>query len=171
MKTNTITRAASDDVTPEGILQIDIVFGNRAPVTFFREIQRIMDESKAYVLRSVYDNAFTVDPLYSFKIGTGGTYTVGGTDVKPVTGDRTDLYTPITPSGNYPNILAAPTVSTDGKSVTYVFSISDTDLNGQVLNEVAMFRASANMFNMKTFPSITKTSGFSLNFTWTIRYK
>lgn len=56
------------------------------------------------------------------------------------------------------------------QSVKYSFSISPTQLNGYNISEVALYRESANMFNIKTFASIPKSSSFSIQFIWTIRY-
>lgn len=135
----------------------------------FQEKNRIMDEAKAYMLAAIYDPGFVVDAVASFMIGQGGTSTAGGADVLPVPGDRTALYDPYT--SGYFTAMPAPSVSVDGKTVTFTFSITDTDMNGVYINEVAMFRNSGAMFNMKTFPSILKTSGFSLTFIWTVRHK
>lgn len=104
-------------------------------------------------------------------MGKGGTATLGGSDVKPVLGDATNLYVPHTQAGVYPNILGTPLVTTDGLEITYSFSIPDNALVGEYINEVALFKEDGSMFNMKTFPSILKVSGFSLVFVWRIRYK
>lgn len=56
------------------------------------------------------------------------------------------------------------------KSVTYSFNISSSQLNGYNISEVGLFRESGNMFNIKTFPSIPKSSAFSIQFLWTIKY-
>lgn len=56
------------------------------------------------------------------------------------------------------------------KSVTYSFSVSSSQLNGYNISEVGLFRESGNMFNIKTFPSIPKSSAFSIQFLWTIKY-
>lgn len=135
----------------------------------FQEENRIMDEAKAYMLGAIYNPAFVVDAIDNFKIGVGGTSTLGGTDTLPVPGDRVDLYDPYT--SGYSTAMPTPSTSIDGKTVTFTFSIADTDMNGVYINEVAMFRNSGTIFNMKTFPSILKTSGFSLTFIWTIRHK
>lgn len=54
--------------------------------------------------------------------------------------------------------------------VKYSFSISPTELNGYNISEVAMFKESGLMFNIKTFASIPKSSSFSIQFIWTIKY-
>lgn len=139
------------------------------PVLVFKELNKIMDEAKAYLLRALYDPAFVVEPISTFKVGSGGTVTPNGVDIKPIPGDRLDLFDPYTTG--YTNTVPAPSVSIDGKTITFNFSVPDTDLNGEYINEVAMFRAGDTIYNMKTFPSILKTSGFSLTFVWTIRHK
>ena len=139
------------------------------PLLVFKEINKIMDEAKAYLLRALYDPAFVVEPISTFKVGNGGTLTPSGVDVKPVPGDRVDLFTPY--NTGYTNTVPAPSISIDGKTVTFNYSVPDTDLNGQYINEVGMFRSGGTLYNMKTFPSILKTSGFSLTFVWTIRHK
>lgn len=56
------------------------------------------------------------------------------------------------------------------QSVKYSFSVSPTQLNGYNISEVALYRESGDMFNIKTFASIPKSSSFSIQFIWTIRY-
>jgi len=154
----------------EGELQIYATSSKtNKPVLIFKDLNKIMDEAKAYLLRALYDPAFVVEPIASFKVGSGGTITPNGVDIKPIAGDRTGLFTPYTTG--YANTVPAPSVSTDGKVITFNFSIPDTDLNGEYINEVGMFRSGGTLYNMKTFPSILKTSGFSLTFVWTIRHK
>lgn len=152
-------------------ISIFAVFSNGDSRLLFRGENRIMDASKAEVLSSLYDPDYLQNKIATFKVGIGGTNTPGGPDVKPVPGDLTDLYSPVTPSGNYDNILGAPLVTTDGLEITYQFSIPDPALVGQQINEVAMFKENGEIFNMKTFPSVLKSSGFSLAFIWRIRYK
>lgn len=162
----------SESVMAEGEVTILVTpSGCDESFVIFRDCNRIMDVSKAYVLSSIYNPSFVPDVVSTFKVGTGGTATIGGSDPKPVSGGMSDLYTPITPAGNYNETLPTPAVSLDGKTVTYSFSIADTELVGTDINEVAMFRQSGTIFNVKTFPSIAKTGGFSLTFLWTIRYK
>lgn len=128
---------------------------------------RIMSAAKAHLLSSLYDGAYAQRRILTFRVGSGGTVTPGGDDPKPVTDDRTNLFTP--QAAPYTNAIAAPAVSVDGKSITYSFSVPSGELNGETINEVGLFKADGSMFNMKTFPSVTKTAGFSLNFSWTIR--
>lgn len=130
---------------------------------------KIMDEAKAFVLSAIYDPSFVPDPINYFMVGNEGTATPAGADPKPVGGDRTGLFGPIV--AGYTNTVSAPALSDGGKVATFSFSIPDTDLNGEYINEVGMFRDSDALFNMKTFSSILKTSGFSLTFIWTIRHK
>lgn len=81
----------------------------------------------------------------------------------------------------WPNTLGSTVVDNDitwvvrprslaFKSVTYSFSISSSQLNGYNISEVGLFRESGGMFNIKTFPSIPKSSAFSIQFLWTIKY-
>ncbi len=56
------------------------------------------------------------------------------------------------------------------KSVIYSFNITSSQLNGYNISEVALFRESLDMFNIKTFASIPKSSAFSIQFLWTIKY-
>lgn len=128
---------------------------------------RIMSAAKAHLLSSLYDGAYVQRRILTFAVGSGGTVTPGGDDPKTVTDDRTNLFTPHTDP--YTNTLTAPTVSVDGKAITYSFSVPSGELNGETLNEVCLKKSDGSMFNMKTFPSVIKTAGFSLNFSWTIR--
>jgi hypothetical protein len=56
------------------------------------------------------------------------------------------------------------------KSVIYSFNLSSSQLNGYNISEVGLFKQSTNMFNIKTFASIPKSSAFSIQFLWTIKY-
>lgn len=158
-------------LTNETEVSVEMVFPNGRRLLVHRDKNRIMDASKAEILSSLYSASYAINRLTTFKVGSGGTSTVGGSDVKAVAGDRTALYTTINPAGNYTNTLSTPVVSTDGLEATYSFSIPDNALIGQYINEVALFKNNGVIFNMKTFPSILKVSGFSLAFTWKIRYK
>lgn len=160
-----------DSILPYGELEILVTPTGGKSLTIFRETNLIMDTGKAYVLSSIHSNTFTPDILATFKVGTGGTITPGGSDVKTPQPNMTDLYAPITPAGNYNSSLPSPAVSLDGKSVTFSFSIADAELTGQNINEAGMFHQSGALFNIKTFPSIAKSGGFSITFLWTVRYK
>ena len=128
---------------------------------------RIMSAAKAHLLSSLYDGSYVQRRILTFRVGNGGTVTPGGADPKAVTDDRTGLFAQhVDP---YTDTLTAPAVSVDGKAITYSFSIPSGELNGEIINEVGLFKSDSTMFNMKTFPSVTKTAGFSLNFFWTIR--
>lgn len=161
-----------EELSPVGVLTVHLVPTGKSLEDGFCVVReqdnRIMDEAKAYVLSCIHNTGFTVDPIATFKVGHGGTITPGGADPKAVPGDRTDLYTPST--GTYTNTVGAPTLSLSGRVATFSFVIPDEDLDGENINEVGMFRASGTIFNMKTFATIPKTTGFSVVFTWTIRY-
>lgn len=164
----------STDLENTTEVTVSMVFPNGKTIVWHRDKNRIMNDAKAEVLSSLYSNTYTQNRIVTFKVGSGGTNTVGGADVKPVLGTATDLYQPYdasNPTIGYPDVLSAPQVTTDGLEITYSFAIPDTGLVGQYINEVGMFKENGEIFNMKTFPSIFKVSGFSLVFTWKIRYK
>ena len=60
--------------------------------------------------------------------------------------------------------------SLTSNEVTYSFGLSSSQLNGFNISEVALFKESGDMFNIKTFASLPKTSSFSIQFLWTIKY-
>lgn len=151
-----------------------MVFPNGKELVWFKGANRITDLSKAEVLSSLYSTSYVQRRLSSFKVGQGGTNTIAGNDVRPVLGTATELYDTHDPENTvlgYPNTLSTPQVTTDGLEIIYSFAIPDDGLVGQYISEVALFKDNGDMFNMKTFPSILKVSGFSLVFIWKIRYK
>jgi hypothetical protein len=127
--------------------------------------------SRRHHLAFLYDNTTPFDLLNTFKVGTGGVLDPEG--LRPIAPDPTnnDLYAPIN-TGINTDVTITPSDPTDDTQVyiQIVYSLSQDEGNGQEISETALFKESGDMFNIKTFRSISKTDAFSLIFQWRIRY-
>lgn len=173
----TIHKKGSDRANIEGELSIFVKpEGHEDKLLFFKGKNKITNKARAYLLQMVTEDPATLtpNPIVEFHIGSGG---VGQT----LDGTQTDLFSPIDPNGVTP-YNSAVTVSivpgTDNTVAEYAFEITTSELNGLNLSEVGLFcgsdwfgvPANGSMFNSKIFPSISKTSGFSLVFSWRINF-
>jgi hypothetical protein len=121
----------------------------------------IMLLSRQNMLRTIYD-VVTSDPIKTLKYGTGGAIDPQGLFPIQVTKTLTNLFQPV---GS-----VATTYSLDNSYpyVTFIADIPETSSVGLLINEVGLFTLAGNMFNIKTFPAIPKTSEFSVHIEWTI---
>lgn len=173
-----------DELGLVGTLEILKIDASGVKETLFVDENLIMDRAKAHLLSLIYDISGTAetDPVASFKVGSGGVFNSNSTSVKPSDPKAVDLYTPYSPGPNsqfYNAFNITHNRSQDNPSflsssfptdVTFTFNLTPNDLVGSEISEVGLFTESTYMFNHKTFPSIQKTSQFSLQFTWTIKY-
>jgi hypothetical protein len=130
--------------------------------TVFEEVNLIVLAAKQKILSSIYNNTFTVDPVNTLSVGTGGTV------------DPQGLF-PLTPlptaTGLYNYLLSVSTsftVNNTVPSVTFIADLDEGTGNGNLITEAGLFTTGGSMFNIKTFPGISKTSEFALHFEWTI---
>jgi len=153
----------------------------------------VFNQSRAAWLKALdWSQDFVPDPPRYLLLGSGGTYTVGAADVKPVEDAfATDalylpesfdpgacaLYTPYDPGfngvtfGNYDPHLPAPTFENNGRTLVYTYQLPDTyfdPVNNRWINEAAMATQSGKIFSMKTFPSLQKPTGLTLYIRWSI---
>jgi hypothetical protein len=124
--------------------------------------------TKQQILSYFYTATFT-DPIVGIKIGTGGTIDPAGLFPKTEDQTWTNLNSVITTIGTGGLIAVGQVVDSTIPQVTFLADIDQSTANGSLINEAGLFKTSANMFNVKTFPGIPKTSEFSLHFEWVIK--
>ena len=129
----------------------------------------LFDGSNIIVQTAIYDylqsltSTYTSSPITTLQIGSGGTYDVQG--LNPIVPTRGQ-----TAMNSYLDTVAAAAsapISTS-TSVTFTASVPSTVANGVLVSEAGLFNAAGYMMNYITFPAITKSSEFGLNFAWTI---
>lgn len=153
----------TDTVGTKGYLKITKVFDDKEEVAFEGQ-NLIVDAAKQEHLRFLWDGTVTQDIINGFKVGDDGT--LDGEGLYPRTEDptQTDLNNPILTSSNVN--VSTPTAN----SVKFVFDVLNGEANDNLISEVGLFKQSGDIFNVKNFVAIPKTSAFSLHFEWTIVY-
>lgn len=129
---------------------------------YFEKKNLIVTSGKVIVLRSIFPSSSS-DALSYAKVGEGGATDVGGLFLKTPTIGMTDLYTPVTSCS-----ISSLSINTVTLSRVILAVLDNSQANGHYINEVGFFAGTGEMFNIKTFPRILKTSSFSINFQWTI---
>lgn len=148
----------------EGILQIELVYPNMAPILHFREKNLITTAAKLFLLSGIYLPNIVSDPIVALEVGTGGTVDPAGLYPLAESPTQTALHT---------YLLSTPTTYVPPVGVTAVTFLADLDQNtgnGSMLTECAMVKASGLLFNVKNYPGINKTSSFSVHYSWTIQF-
>lgn len=143
-----------------------------AAYKYFEGLNKITDKARAHLMHLVTDNPVlhSPNPITGFKVGSGGVGAV-------VTGAETDLFTPITPTGNY-NTGLVYGYSSSERMATFSFQLGPDDANTLAISEVGMFASNdwlgnalnGKMFNIKTFPEVIKSAAFSLAFVWKVNF-
>lgn len=144
-----------------GTLKVELVYPDKRE-TWFEEENLIVLAGKNQLLSPLYISGLTSDPISALRAGNGGTVDPQGLFPKQVDGTMTHLFSEI--------ITVATTYTFDvtKPSVTFLADITESQCNGSLINEAALYTTSGNMFNIKTFGGIPKTSSFSIHFEWTI---
>ena len=157
-----------EDQVIGGYLTVDAIYNDGRKVNIFTDDPNlIMRKSKRKLLSFLYNETAVPDILTRFKIGIGGTMDSEGKRPLRPDGEMTDLYSPI--AVNHSTITIIPSTNKDATDhVLVVFSLNQDEGNDLRINEVGLFTASGDMFNIKTFRSITKNESFSLQFSWRI---
>lgn len=149
-----------------GYLSISKVFPDGSSEKIFSEEKNLItNDAKHDILEFLVTPGKVSDVINLFKVGVGGTYDVEGQYPRVLTGTETDLFSPIFGSNNL-----AWEFDETGTRLVFSFDVLDSEGVGQLISEVGLFKESGEMFNIKTFPSISKGSGFSLRFQWVIKY-
>lgn len=164
----------SDNVSMEATLTVTVVPTDSRipPFKHFEGLNKITNKARAHLLHLAVDNppVYTANPITHFKVGSGGVSMVP-------TGAETDLYDEIVASGNYDDTVVSSYSSGD-MMATFSFTIGPDDCNGLDISEVGMFAdndwlnnvANGKMFNIRTFPEVTKLASFSLSFVWRVNF-
>ena len=146
----------------QGTLKAEKVFADGSRELVFEQKNLIVLTAKQVLLSSLYVSNQLSDPVINLKIGTGGCIDPQGLYPKPISAAMTSLFTPLL------NITTSYTINNAEPSVTFIADVDQGTANGQLITEAGLYKASGNMFNIKTFPGIPKTSEFSIHFEWTI---
>ncbi len=147
----------------EGELLAQKIFPDGTTETVFHEKNLIMLVSKQRLLSIAYAASGNWDPINTLHVGIGGTLDPEGVFPKAVNHALTALYA---------DILSIPTHYELNNAIPSVTFITDLDQgmgNGQKITEAGLFTNTGQMFNIKCFPGIDKTSEFNLHFEWTIK--
>lgn len=156
--------------SPAGYLTVYREYADGSREAVFKDDPNVITKkSKKHHLSFLYNVNAVPDILTSFRVGTGGTIDPNGQ--RPIKPDplRNTLYSPLTI--NHSNIVITPSVdASDSVYLTITFSLNQDEGNDQSISEVGLFKASGDMFNLKTFRAVPKTESFSLIFEWKIIY-
>lgn len=135
--------------------------GSVDKVPYYAKKNVITLTAKQKILSGIYLTTNS-DPVTTLAIGTGGTLDSGGLYPRAVNQSLTSLYAYLMSLSVTYSI--APTVP----SVTFIADVDESTANGSDINEAGLYTQGGTMFNIKTFPSITKSSSFGIHFEWTI---
>lgn len=162
--TETLGMGAVDATIPEGLVKITVRhIPTGTEKVHYAELNLITNVGKLSILNALVGGAAAADAIATLRMGTGGCIDPQGRVPKEELVSQTGLTT---------QVLSVPityTVDTGNVKATILADINDTTGNGYNLNEVGLFTSSGKMFNVKNFPSIAKTSEFSIHVEWVIR--
>lgn len=145
-----------------GRVKIDLVYPSGEIVNHYDGKNLITLSAKQALLSMLYLSSQTSDPITKLAIGTGGTIDPEGQFPKSVASNLTSLFNQLL------MVNTSYTVNNSMPSVTFIADVDQGTANGDLISEVALYKTSNLMFNIKTFPGIPKTSEFAIHFTWTI---
>jgi hypothetical protein len=155
----------SETLNLKGRLSIVKKFNNGLEELIFEENNIIVNTGKQLVLSQLFYSSGSGNPLSYAKIGVGGALDMGGLILKTPTASQTDLYT-----SSFTIPISKTAEDAGVPSITLSGVVDNSTGNGLNLNEAGFFTAGGTMFNIKTFPFVSKNSSFSLNLVWVIRF-
>jgi hypothetical protein len=148
----------------EGVLAAYKIYEDGTKVKCFEEKNIITLSAKQRMLGIIYQSTpIVIDPITTLHVGTGGSIDPLGFYPKLPSQNMTALYTDLL------TVNVSYTADTTVPSVTFIADIDQGTGNGSLITEAALYTSLGNMFNIKTFPGIPKTSEFSLHLEWTIK--
>lgn len=130
----------------------------------FCEKNVIVSPAKNALLQMLYTGGLSSDPITSLQIGTGGTIDSQGLYPKQENPNQSSL------SAYLLTLTTTYTANPGSNSVTFLATADTNTGNNSLISEAALFKTSGNMFNIKNFPGVYKTSYFALYFRWTITF-
>lgn len=167
---------------PLGECRLEIGPDNHGPVVGKLTIEKLFKDGTFEVVLSEQQNLITRgglnlllanlfrpfggegDPLWTGKVGVGGTTDPAGLLVKVPTQDMTDLYSPVATTS-----IVQVNFDSINSSLTLAAYIDQSQANGLRITEAGFFSKSGVMFNIKTFTGIDKLNSFSLVLKWNIQ--
>lgn len=147
-----------------GILAAYKKFPDGRVEEIFKEENLITTASKQFLLSGLYTSGVVSDPIIQFRVGSGGAIDPQGLYPKQEDPAQTGLINQVY------STATTFVVGTEDISVTYLADVDQSSGNGELITEAGLFKASGDIFNVKNFPAIPKTSEFSVHFEWTIKY-
>lgn len=147
----------------EGILRAERWYPDGTKELVFEKKNLIVLTAKQVLLSTLYVPNQLSDPIVNLTVGTGGCIDPEGLYPKPISQAMTSLFTPLL------NVPTSYTINAAAPSVTFIADIDQGTANGQLITEAGLYKSSGNMFNIRTFPGIPKTSEFSIHFEWVIQ--
>jgi hypothetical protein len=148
----------------QGFVDVCIEDLNKNKV-FYTMQNAILKKGKEALAMSL---ANEIGDMYSFYIskmvfGDGGTL---NSSPKIVDGDRSSLF------GR--KVISKPIIANIDPSITsqVVFTsvIKYSEINGSVINEMALEMNNGNLYSMVTFPNLTKTENMQITWNWRINF-
>lgn len=135
----------------------------RVEVVLDEQKNRLTTVGKLLMFSYLYSNRQT-DPISKVAIGNGGTSDAQGRIPKVVNGSETDLWSPQV------EIPVSYTVDNGNVAVVFYANLDEATGNNANYSEAGLKTAAGILFSIKTFVTVPKTSDFTLNFQWTLRY-
>lgn len=157
---------AADGVGALGTLNISVDYHKgKGRETVFHKDNLVVKAAKQVLLSGLYTVGVVSDPIANLKVGTGGNIDPSGLYPKSEDPLQTDLVTPIL------TIPVTYTLDLANVTVTFLADVDQSQCNGSMLTEAAMFKTSGLIFNVKNHPGINKTSQFSVHYSWAIKFQ
>jgi len=158
-----------ETINLEGIFSIWKTFSDGRKYLVFHDKNLITLAARQALLSYLYTTV-TTDPINGLKVGTGGCIDPEGLFPKQENPAWTTLNTTLTTVGTGGLLTIGQTIDNTVPQITYLADLDQATGNGVSINEAGLFKASGAMFNVKTFPSIPKTSEFNLHIEWVIKW-
>lgn len=154
---------SAENLRLTGHLIISKDYNDRGSYVVFEEKNLITLATKIAILTLIHTGG-TGDPINRLRVGTGGCIDPEGLFPKPEDQTQTNLNTPF---------LTVNTTHTEDNAIPSTTFLADLDQatgNNNLVTEAGLITTAGNLFNLKNFPGIQKTSDFSLHFEWTIKF-
>lgn len=126
---------------------------------------RIVTLSSKVEMLSYLHQTKVSNPLTTLYVGNNGLLS---SLPRILTGTESDMYdtTPLLSSTIFSKLLGIPSPSY--LTLGYLVSDTDSSTDGQNINELAFKKENGTLFSLAVFPSIPKSSAFSLDINWII---
>ena len=152
-----------DSLKPEGYLRITLRFKDGREQEHFSDHNLITNIGRMAILNALVGLPNSFDPLSQLRAGSGGCIDPAGKVPREEDPKATGLIAPF--------LAVSVTYTLDNTAImaTILADIDQSTANSQSINEIGLFTQSGRMFNVKNFPSIPKTSEFSIHVEWRIK--